>query len=89
LDRVFKFSPADLVALKQRSKFLQVTIEHEWTEEYDSIKGYSIDEIFSGLSADAKRANPLTLEFKLVDKSDGLDDDMEAQETFNSDEDMV
>jgi hypothetical protein len=85
-DQVFKFDPSVIADLVSKKKLLSVNIGGEWEQEYDMVKMYTVDELLQGLSPTASHANPITLEFKLVDIT-SLCGDIEM-ETYDSDAEM-
>ena len=80
MDKAFKFPCAEQEALKEamkaRTKLYQVTIGGEFTEDYEDIKEYSVAQILALLSPDASRANPITLDFEIVNSNSNEENEL-------------
>lgn len=84
-DRVFKLDSVDVAALKSKLKVFMVVIGGgEIEQEYNDVKGLTVDEILGLLSAENSHSNCITLEFKMKDANIGGDINMNGLETYES-----
>lgn len=83
-DLVFKFPSVDTNALKGKIKILGIVIGDEIEQQYEEVKGLTVEEILQILSPEKGNSHRIVLELKLKDANNGGGSDMNGLETYSS-----